>query len=115
MSGEELVIVLRPDPGQGIDAPLIEELARRNQRLPDFKRLSGYVVWEEDFPRTASMKIKRPVLAEAIRAKVEREGAVVETVKDICFTVVNPVAGHGRCGCEAAPAIEGLPEGGHPA
>jgi long-chain acyl-CoA synthetase len=78
MSGEELVIVLRPEPGQGLDAPRIEELARRNQRLPDFKRLSGYVVWDEDFPRTASMKIKRPVLAETIRAKVERARAVVK-------------------------------------
>ena len=78
MSGEELVIVLHPEPGQGIDAPQIEELSRRNQRLPDFKRLSGYIVWDEDFPRTASMKIKRPVLAETIRAKVERARAVVK-------------------------------------
>ena len=78
MSGEELVIVLHPEPGQGIDAPQIEELSRRNQRLPDFKRLSGYVVWDEDFPRTASLKIKRPVLAEAIRSKIERAQAVVK-------------------------------------
>lgn len=78
MSGEELVIVLHPESGQGMDAPLIEDLARRNQRLPDFKRLSGYVVWDLDFPRTASMKIKRPILAEAIRAKVERTHALVK-------------------------------------
>jgi len=56
---------------------MIEDLARRNQRLSDFKRLSGYVVWEEDFPRTASMKIKRPVLAEVIRAKLDRARSVV--------------------------------------
>ena len=78
MSGEELVIVLHPEPGQGIDKLLIEDLTRRNQRLPDFKRLSGYVVWAEDFPRTASMKIKRPVLAEVIRAKTDRARAVVK-------------------------------------
>jgi long-chain acyl-CoA synthetase len=78
MSGEELVIVLHPEPGQMPDSPLIEDIARRNQRLPDFKRLSAYVVWDEDFPRTASMKIKRAVLAEAIRAKVERAPAVVK-------------------------------------
>ncbi len=78
MAGEELVIILHPESGQAIDAPLITELARRNQRLPDFKRLSGYVVWDGDFPRTASMKIKRGILAEAIRAKVERTRAVVK-------------------------------------
>jgi long-chain acyl-CoA synthetase len=78
MSGEELVIVLHPEPGQMPDWPLIEDIARRNQRLPDFKRLSAYMVWDEDFPRTASMKIKRAVLAEAIRAKVERAPAVVK-------------------------------------
>ncbi len=77
LSGEDLVIVLHPEPEQGIDGKLLNDLNRRNQRLPDFKRISGYVTWEEDFPRTASMKIKRPVLAEAIRAKVERARAVV--------------------------------------
>jgi long-chain acyl-CoA synthetase len=77
MTGEQLVMVLHPEPGQGIDGALVEDLSRRNQRLPDFKRLSGYVVWDEDFPRTASMKIKRPVLAEAIRARLERASAVV--------------------------------------
>jgi long-chain acyl-CoA synthetase len=77
MTGEQLVVVLHPEPGQGIDGALVEDLSRRNQRLPDYKRLSGYVVWDEDFPRTASMKIKRPVLAEAIRARLERASAVV--------------------------------------
>jgi acyl-coenzyme A synthetase/AMP-(fatty) acid ligase len=34
--------------------------------------VSGYLVWEKDFPRTASMKIKRQVLAEEIGKAVER-------------------------------------------
>jgi len=38
--------------------------------------VGGYLVWEQDFPRTASMKIKRQVLAEEIGKSVER-GAVV--------------------------------------
>ena len=38
---------------------LKEEIGARNRHLPDFKRVGGYVVWEKDFPRTASMKIKR--------------------------------------------------------
>jgi hypothetical protein len=35
------------------------------------------VIWEKDFPRTASMKIKRQALAEEIGKTVERS-AVVE-------------------------------------
>ncbi|MBI4164959.1 MAG: AMP-binding protein [Acidobacteria bacterium] len=78
MGGEELIIVLRAESGHEIDAGLVQELDRRNQRLPDSKRISGYVVWDEDFPRTASMKIKRPVLAEAIRLRRDRARSVVK-------------------------------------
>jgi long-chain acyl-CoA synthetase len=75
---EELVIVLHPDTGQEINPALIDGLTGRNRRLPDFKRVAGYIVWQEDFPRTASMKIKRGPLAEAIRSKLARKSAVVK-------------------------------------
>ena len=78
LGGEELVVVLHPETGQEVDAALINELTRRNRRLPDFKRVAGYILWQEDFPRTASMKIKRGPLAEAIRSKLDRESAVVK-------------------------------------
>ena len=52
-------------------------IVARNRRLPDFKRMSGCVVWGKDFPRTASMKIKRMALAEEIRKTLSR-AAVVE-------------------------------------
>jgi len=55
---------------------LLEEIVTRNRRLPDFKRVGGYLIWEKDFPRTASMKIKRQALAEDLGKTVER-GAVV--------------------------------------
>ncbi len=71
---EQLVIVLRPE--SGLTEELKQELAARNRRLPDFKRIHGYVLWEQDFPRTASLKIKRHLLAEEMRARLER-GAVV--------------------------------------
>ena len=40
------------------------------------KRINGYVIWDRDFPRTASMKIKRQVLAEEIRTFLERAAIV---------------------------------------
>ena len=42
-------------------------MVSRNRRLPDFKRVGRLRIWERDFPRTASMKIKRTDLAEEIR------------------------------------------------
>jgi long-chain acyl-CoA synthetase len=76
MSGEQLVIVVHPEPGQAIDDALRAELAERNRKLLNYKRISGYVAWDRDFPRTASLKIKRNILADEIRQQVDR-GAIV--------------------------------------
>jgi len=76
MGGEMLVMVLRVEPGRDFNESLRRELAERNRQLPDFKRVRGYVVWERDFPRTASLKIKRMELAEQIRAATESATAV---------------------------------------
>jgi long-chain acyl-CoA synthetase len=73
---EMLVIVLRLEQNQRFDSALQGEALSRNRRLPDFKRVGGYVIWEKDFPRTASMKIKRQALAEEMGKTLER-GAVV--------------------------------------
>ncbi|MGD0907872.1 MAG: AMP-binding protein [Candidatus Acidiferrales bacterium] len=72
MTGEQLVVVLHPDAGQSINDATIEELSRRNARLLNYKRVSGYVVWEQDFPRNAAMKIRRVVLAGQIGKQLER-------------------------------------------
>ncbi len=77
MVGEQLVIVLHLEPGQQVTEALRAELARRNRGLLNFKRISGYVVWNDDFPRTASLKIKRAVLAEQIGQRLDRASAVV--------------------------------------
>jgi long-chain acyl-CoA synthetase len=61
--GERLVAIVH---GDGRD--FLEELKARNRRLPDYKRVSGYVAWDKDFPRTASLKVKRDALADEIRA-----------------------------------------------
>jgi long-chain acyl-CoA synthetase len=76
LGSERLVLILRLEPNQEFDAALQEQMAACNRKLPDFKRLSGYLLWNRDFPRTASMKTKRTVLAEEI-AKTDR-AAVVE-------------------------------------
>jgi long-chain acyl-CoA synthetase len=76
MTGEKLLLVLHPEPGQAVNDALRAEIARRNERLLNYKRISGYAVWDQDFPRTASLKIKRAVLAEQIGKQLDR-GAMV--------------------------------------
>ncbi|MGE0885958.1 MAG: AMP-binding protein [Blastocatellales bacterium] len=78
MLGEKLIVVLRLNEGQQFTEELKQNLIRRNAKLLNFKRISGYVIWDADFPRTASMKIKRFVLAEEIRAKFDRQVALQE-------------------------------------
>lgn len=78
LKNEKLIAVLHGDAGQLPAETLRQEMIARNRRLPDFKRLSGYVVWGDDFPRTASLKVKRPALAEQIRQRLDRQSAVVE-------------------------------------
>jgi long-chain acyl-CoA synthetase len=74
---EMLVLLVRLEPNQEFTESLKEEIITRNRRLPDFKRVGGYLVCSKDFPRTASMKIKRTVLAEEVR-KILGRAAVVE-------------------------------------
>src|SRR6266581_272496 len=73
---EMLLLVLRVEQNQLVDNALLDEMNARNRRLPDFKRVGGRVVWGKDFPRTASMKIKRNDLAEEIRNTIERSAVV---------------------------------------
>ena len=73
---ETLVLVLRLEPNQQLDGTLQDQMAACNRKLPDFKRVGGYMVWTHDFPRTASMKIKRTILAEEIGKAVARSAVV---------------------------------------
>ena len=70
---EMLVLVVRLEQGQEFDGRVRQEIVARNRRLPDFKRVAGYLVWEKDFPRTASLKIKRGELAEEMSHGAARE------------------------------------------
>jgi len=73
---ESLLLVLRLEQNQQFDGKVLEEITARNRLLPDFKRINGYLVWNADFPRTASMKIKREALAAEI-GKSTAESATV--------------------------------------
>src|SRR6266567_2835618 len=75
---ETLILVLRLEAGHEFSESLKSEIIARNRRLPDFKRVGGYLLWDNDFPRTASMKIKRAILAEEIGKNRDRESAVIE-------------------------------------
>jgi long-chain acyl-CoA synthetase len=72
MGKEGLILILRLEQNQKLESALLEDISARNRKLPDFKRVSAYLIWDKDFPRTASMKIKRQVLAEEIGKAVER-------------------------------------------
>jgi len=74
LTDEQLLIVVRPKPGSSDEqlAALIAELRTRNRRLADYKRLAGYLLWEREFTRTASQKIKRELLARELRAQLDR-------------------------------------------
>jgi long-chain acyl-CoA synthetase len=76
MVGEQLVLVLHPETAQEITEALVKEVAERNRRLLNYKRISGYLPWDRDFPLTASLKIKRAELAEQIRQNRDRTAVV---------------------------------------
>ena len=78
LGGEALLLVVHPDLNQEFTESIKNDVASRNRGLPDYKRVAGYVLWDKDFPRTASMKIKRAELADEIRNFVDRSSAVKE-------------------------------------
>ena len=74
MVGEQLLLALHLEPGQSYTENLRKEISVRNTKLLNYKRIHGVVLYAEDFPRTASLKIKRNVLAEQL-AKLDRATA----------------------------------------
>jgi long-chain acyl-CoA synthetase len=76
LGDEMLVLVIRLEPNQQFDDRLRDEIVSRNRKLADYKRVGGYLLWEKDFPRTASLKIKRNELAPEIGALVSRDRIV---------------------------------------
>ncbi len=73
---EQLLIVLHPEPASPFSEALRAEIIARNQKLPGYKRISGCLPWDQDFPRTASLKIKRDLLASQIRSTLPRHSVI---------------------------------------
>jgi long-chain acyl-CoA synthetase len=66
--GERLCVVVRWKSGresEGLDA-----IRSANRKLAEHKRIETYAVLAQEFPRTASQKIKRIDLAELVRSQV---------------------------------------------
>jgi long-chain acyl-CoA synthetase len=76
MVGEQLVLVVHLEHGQPFTEELKCEIAARNNRLTNYKRIHGVVVYDEDFPLTASLKIIRVSLADRL-GKLDREHAIL--------------------------------------
>src|SRR5712672_3559039 len=76
MVGEQLVLVLHLEEGQTLTEEFRREISARNSRLLNYKRVHGLVLVDEDFPRTASLKIKRNILAERL-AQSDRASAIL--------------------------------------
>jgi len=76
MVGEQLVLVIHLEPGLVFNEELRKNISFLNGRLLNYKRIHGIVVFDEDFPRTASLKIKRNVLAERLGG-LDREKVIL--------------------------------------
>jgi len=76
MVGEQLILAVHLENGQSYSDALRNDIIARNNRLLNYKRVHGVVLLEEDFPRTASLKIKRNILAERL-AQLDRTSAIL--------------------------------------
>jgi long-chain acyl-CoA synthetase len=76
MVGEQLILALHLENGHTYTDALRGDIVSRNNRLLNYKRVHGVVLLDEDFPRTASLKIKRNILAERL-AQLDRTSAIL--------------------------------------
>jgi long-chain acyl-CoA synthetase len=76
MTNEKLLLVIHLEPGQAFTPELKSEISTRNSRLINYKRVHGLVIYQEDFPLTASLKIKRSELAQRLSA-LDREQSIL--------------------------------------
>ena len=78
LTGETLTLVVRPREGEEAEN-LVEAVDARNRKLAEHKRIRNILLWEDEFPRTASMKVKRLDLATQVQ-EMDREALVVRSL-----------------------------------
>ena len=76
MVNEKLLLVIHLEHGEAFTPELKSEISTRNSRLTNYKRVHGLVIYQEDFPLTASLKIKRGELAQRLAAQ-DREQSIL--------------------------------------
>jgi long-chain acyl-CoA synthetase len=76
MVNEKLLLVIHLEHGEAFTPELKSEISTRNARLTNYKRVHGLVIYQEDFPLTASLKIKRGELAQRLSA-LDREQSIL--------------------------------------
>jgi long-chain acyl-CoA synthetase len=66
-------LILRDAEGEA-EARAAAAVARANGSLGQFQQIRRWVVWAEtDFPRTATQKVRKPLVAESLRARLAGE------------------------------------------
>ncbi len=76
MVNEKLLLVIHLEHGEAYTPELKSEISTRNARLTNYKRVHGLVIYQEDFPLTASLKIKRSELGQRL-ASLDREQSIL--------------------------------------
>jgi long-chain acyl-CoA synthetase len=76
MVGEQLILAIHLENNQTFTDELKADIAKRNSRLLNYQRIHGILLFAEDFPRTASLKIKRNDLA-ILLAQLDRDHAIL--------------------------------------
>jgi long-chain acyl-CoA synthetase len=76
MVNEKLLLVIHLEHGDAFTPELKSEISTRNARLTNYKRVHGLVIYQEDFPLTASLKIKRSELAQRL-SMLDREESIL--------------------------------------
>ncbi len=75
---ERLLLVVHPGPAAPAFDALREAVRAKNRALPEHQRVRGLVLAREEFPRTASLKVKRDALVERLRGAVDLSRDVVD-------------------------------------
>jgi long-chain acyl-CoA synthetase len=76
MVGEQLILAIHLENNQTFTDELKNDIIQRNSRLLNYKRIHGLVLFHEEFPRTASLKIKRNDLAARL-AQLDRDHVIL--------------------------------------